>query len=166
MNGAAFTIGLLADHPEHIEAIARWHWDEWGAAYADSSLKEWSAALQRKAQREGVPCAWIALVGGTPVGSVVLEDDGVEPRPDLRPDLAGLFVLPDFRHRGIGSALVRECEEGARAAGVSELFLDTSEAEALYRRLGWETIERTAFQGATVAVMRRLLAQPIRRQTV
>ena len=35
-----------------------------------------------------------------PVGSVVLELDGVEPRPELRPDLAGLYVLPQHRHRG------------------------------------------------------------------
>ena len=128
-----------------------------GASYDASSLAEWSAQLAGKTRTDGLPCSWIAFVDGEPVGSVVLELDGVEPRPELKPDLAGLYVLPDYRRRGIGAALVGACEDGARRFGVTQIYLYTERAETLYVHLGWETFELTKFQRRPVAIMRRSL---------
>ena len=154
---APFDIELLGEHAAFVPNVASWHWDEWGGGYPDSSLEEWTRQLAIKTRTDGLPCSWIALVDGTPAGSVTLELDGVEPRPELTPDLAGLFVLPVYRNRGIGSALVRTCEDGARTFGVRHLYLYTEEAEALYQRLGWETIDRAQFQGEDAAIMRKTL---------
>jgi N-acetylglutamate synthase-like GNAT family acetyltransferase len=90
----------------------------------------------------------------------VLELDGVEPRPELKPDLAGLYVLPTFRNRGIGSALVTACEAGAFKFGVPDLYLHTSTSGALYSRLGWVTIERRDSLGKPVAIMQKSLRPP------
>jgi GNAT superfamily N-acetyltransferase len=151
------TIALLGHHLELVPLIARWHWDEWGGDYDDSSLDEWTTQLAAKTRIDGLPCSWVAFVDDEPVGSVVLELDGVEPRPELKPDLAGLYVLPTHRHHGIGSALVTACEAGAREFGVTDLYLYTERAETLYARLGWETFELTKFQKQPVAIMRRSL---------
>ncbi len=151
------TIDLLGHHLDLVPLIARWHWDEWGGAYANTSLDAWTAQLATKTRTDGMPCSWVAFVDDEPVGSVVLELDGVEPRPELKPDLGGLYVLPQHRSNGIGSALVLACEAGAREFGVSELYLYTESAESLYTRLGWETFELTRFQKQPVAIMRRSL---------
>ena len=151
------SIELLGHHLDLVPKVARWHWDEWGADYNDSSLEEWTRQLAAKTHTDGPPCAWVAFADDEPVGSVVLELDGVEPRPVLKPDLAGLYVLPEHRTRGIGSALVRACEAGARKFGVFDLYLYTEGAETLYARLGWETFERSHFLGQPVAIMRRPL---------
>jgi len=132
----------------------------WCDDCAGDSLEGWTAQLAGKTRTDGLPCSWIAFVDNVPVGSVVLEIDGVEPRTNLTPDLAGLFVVPDYRKRGIGSALVTACEDGARRFGVRELYLYTERAETLYSRLGWMTIERVMFKGATAAVMSKQLTIP------
>lgn len=153
----SYSIDLLGHHPNLVALVARWHWDEWGADYVDSSLDEWTKRLATKTRTDGLPCSWIAFADAEPVGSVVLELDGVEPRPELKPDLAGLYVLPTYRNRGIGSALVRACAAGAREFSVFDLYLYTEGAETLYARLGWETFERSYFLGQPVAIMRKSL---------
>ena len=52
-----------------------------------------------------------------------------------------MLVHRRSRGRGTGAALLAAAEQAARAAGKSLLVLDTaagSDAERLYRRLGWQ----------------------------
>ena len=150
-------IELLGEHPHLTPTVARWHWDEWGDAYPGDTLEGWTAQLAAKTRTDGMPCTWVAFIDDALVGAVGLELDGVEPRPALTPDLSGLYVLPTFRRQGIGAALVRACEAGARTFGVTRLYLHTSTAEALYGALGWETIDRVEFQGVQSAIMMKRL---------
>lgn len=60
-----------------------------------------------------------------------------------RGDIAKMLVHRDARRRGIGARLMRSAEDAARSAGKTLLVLDTatgSDAERLYRRLGWITV--------------------------
>ena len=60
-----------------------------------------------------------------------------------RADIAKMLVHRRGRHRGLGAALMRAAEDGARAAGKTLLVLDTatdSDAERLYARLGWQPV--------------------------
>jgi GNAT superfamily N-acetyltransferase len=56
-----------------------------------------------------------------------------------RADVAKMLVHRRARRRGLGAALMRAAEEGARAAGKTVLVLDTAsnDAERIYLRLGW-----------------------------
>jgi N-acetylglutamate synthase-like GNAT family acetyltransferase len=65
--------------------------------------------------------------------------------------------LPEYRNRGIGSALVTAAEDGARYHGVRELYLYTERAETLYARLDWRTIDRVDFNDQAAAIMSKLL---------
>ena len=51
--------------------------------------------------------------------------------------LADVYVLPDYRGRGLGEELVREMVENGDLAGV-RWILHTEDAHDLYRRFGFE----------------------------
>lgn len=59
-----------------------------------------------------------------------------------------LAVLPDYRRRGIGEALIRRVEEGLAAIGCPKVNLqvraDNIGAVAFYRRLGFDIEERVS----------------------
>jgi GNAT superfamily N-acetyltransferase len=73
------------------------------------------------------------------VGTVQVVLDQPENQPH-RGDVAKMLVHRRARGRGLGAALLRAAEHGARAAGKTLLVLDAatgSDAERLYARLGW-----------------------------
>jgi GNAT superfamily N-acetyltransferase len=73
------------------------------------------------------------------VGTVQLALDQPENQPH-RADLAKMLVHRRARRQGLGAALMEAAEETARACGKTLVVLDTipgSDAERLYRRLGW-----------------------------
>jgi GNAT superfamily N-acetyltransferase len=84
---------------------------------------------------EEIPTA--ALLGTV---QVVLAQPENQPH---RGDIAKMLVRRDARRRGIGARLMHAAEAAARAAGKTLLVLDTatgSDAERLYRRLGWQPV--------------------------
>ena len=95
---------------------------------------------------------WVALADDAIIGTIVLKDAAStngSPWYD-RPDVAcfGQFAVePAWQGRGLGSALVDQVEQRARAKGVTELALDTAEGAdnliAFYARRGYRFIEHT-----------------------
>jgi len=61
-------------------------------------------------------------------------------------EILTLSVLPEARRRGIGADLMAACEDGARAAGATRLFLEVAAgnraARALYDRAGYRECGR------------------------
>lgn len=77
------------------------------------------------------PCAWVAKIQGEVVGFAMVDLGNA--------CLFALFVLPAFEGQGIGTALVRVCEE-ALFQQHECAWLETaqgSRAAQLYRHLGW-----------------------------
>ncbi len=76
------------------------------------------------------------------VGTVQVVLSQPENQPH-RADVAKMLVHRRGRRGGLGAALMRAAEDGARAAGKTVLVLDTatgSDAERLYERLGWQRV--------------------------
>jgi N-acetylglutamate synthase-like GNAT family acetyltransferase len=67
--------------------------------------------------------------------------------------LAGVFVAPQHRRKGIGAALVRRIMGGATSLHVSKLYLYTVDSTAFYANLGWSLLEHTAYRGKEVSIM-------------
>src|SRR5262249_1658542 len=59
-----------------------------------------------------------------------------------RGEIAKMLVHRRARRRGVGEALLRAAEDGARAAGRTLLVLETAtpEAERIYLRCGWKLV--------------------------
>ena len=89
------------------------------------------------------------------VGMVSLKFHDMDTRPDLDPWLGGLLVLPEWRNRGVGTMLMHRAAEEARKLNVQSLYLWTHShsAERLYRKLGWQVVERTKYFGKEAVVM-------------
>lgn len=77
----------------------------------------------------------------------------MDTRKELSPWLAGVFVAPDYRRHGLGTALVRRAVDDATALGVRRLYLYTPTIELFYSRLGWSLVERTRYRGTDVVIM-------------
>jgi GNAT superfamily N-acetyltransferase len=82
------------------------------------------------------------LFGGDAVAGK--NDDELRPGVDAA-RIRAFFVHPDFARRGIGSQIMRACEEAARAHGFTDLTLmATLTGVRLYLRHGFEAVERHA----------------------
>jgi GNAT superfamily N-acetyltransferase len=153
----------LGRHPELIQVAAEWHWREWGHTDPGGSLESWTTALGGQADAVEIPGTLIALADGSPVGVVCLvaEDmPGYAPAAGLAPWVKGLYVIPGARGRGHGERLTRRCEAWAATLGHDALYLYSergSTAEALYERLGWQTINTGRHEDIDVTVMRTSL---------
>ena len=83
---------------------------------------------------------WVAEDGEQVVGAVQLAPAQRE-NGRHRAEVCKLFVRRSHRGRGVAARLLQALEAAAVEAGRSLLVLDThagSDAEAMYRRLGWQ----------------------------
>lgn len=89
----------------------------------------------------------VAIDEGRIVGCVTLEldgrtDDDEGPLPQEHAHIRMLGVLPEARGRGIGRALMAECERHAREADKSVMTLHTTHlmaaAQVMYAGMGYE----------------------------
>jgi predicted GNAT family acetyltransferase len=68
-----------------------------------------------------------------------------------------VYTLPEYRGRGYGAMLCEEIQGRSKELGTKQLYLFTHTAESLYKRLGWEELERIALKGKDIAVMKKEL---------
>ena len=145
-------IELLADHPEHVDTLARWHCDEEATGDA-RRLEFWRRQLSSESGRHAIPIAFVAIDNNLPVGGVALVEANMTSHPELSPWLAGTFVHPSRRGEGLGLALVAHAVHRARELGVRRLFLYTERAQGLYERVGFRHLWDEVYEGETVVVM-------------
>ncbi|PXY00292.1 GNAT family N-acetyltransferase [Halomonas sp. LBP4] len=150
-------VRLTAESP-HLPRIAAWQHAEWGhLTFGETSASRLSALREECGEAAGVPSAFVAMSGGQPVGTASLVAQDMDARPALSPWLASVFVLPEWRGRGIASRLVRRVEAEVAASGITRFYLFTPDQQALYRRLGWEDHEVLDYRGEAVTIMARLV---------
>lgn len=149
----------MLDYPTEVPRIASWFFEQWRPLYTEESLASVERRIRTWLTRNQIPTALVAVSDKRIVGTVALK---IRELPDLDfgPWLAGLFVVPEQRRRGIGALLVAAAEQQASALGVRQLHLYTTDSEGFYERLGWKVVDRHALPTRTVSVMRKDLQGP------
>jgi GNAT superfamily N-acetyltransferase len=140
--------------PLNLQTHCDWIWREWGHELFptyEHMLAEWRAGFGR----DSLPQMLSATRGGAAVGVVGLAQEDFAGRPDLSPWLVALYVHPDHRGEGIGSALVRACEAEAARRHIETLYLCTDSAAGLYRGLGWRYHGAGEHQGHPLEIYSR-----------
>jgi GNAT superfamily N-acetyltransferase len=148
-----YVIEYLADRPEFLPVLAGWHHGEWGRLHPGDTAEKRAVRMEEHMGKRQIPTTFLALADGKPVGSASLVDYDMEDREDLTPWLASVYVVPEYRRRGVGSALVKRVLEEARVLGVETLYLFTWDRERLYARLGWSVLERVIYKGENIVIM-------------
>ena len=156
-------IRYLADCPQHIPVIATWIFDYWGKSYGFKSLQDQINALSRRLYRNRIPLALVAFSGSRPVGTASLKIQEMPMRKQFYYWLGSVYVIPEFRGRGIGRSLVTRCETVAAEIGVTDLFLHTPDKQGFYRKLNWNSVEKCIYHDMSVVIMKKSLPGPIYR---
>ena len=128
-----FEIVRLSDRPELKDELARWFHERWGVplgAYLDSM----GACLSGAGP---VPEWYAALVGGQIAGGLGVIENDFHDRPDLAPNVCGVYTDPKWRGRGIAGALLAAVCRDMSERGVDTLYLATDHT-SFYERYGWE----------------------------
>ena len=135
-------------------AVSRWLWKEWGHA-SGRTLEETSARVAERTSVSGPEQCFVLLLDELAVATASFVHRDLPSRPDLTPWLAGVFVQPEFRYRGLASHLVRAVEASCQAAGIPTMWLFTASAVDLYARLRWRAVAMEQHRGRKVTLMRR-----------
>jgi len=99
-----------------------------------------------RAKNSTLPVSFVAIEDSLPAGMISLKKDDMWSREDINPWLASLYVLPDFRGKGMGKMLIDTVIEQSKNLGLQKifLFLGQSEQKTLekyYLKLNWQFYE-------------------------
>jgi GNAT superfamily N-acetyltransferase len=156
MNALGISIHYLGHHPGFAERLARWSWEEWQPIYEQRG-QTWEHAVRNYQERLNINTMPLALVAfnesGELIGTVSLKYYDLDIRPEITVWVGGLFVVAEWRRRGVGSLLMTRAVEEAQRLKLPSLHLWTSSAENLYQKLGWIVIERMDYCGKQIVMM-------------
>jgi GNAT superfamily N-acetyltransferase len=137
-------ITLLKKHPEYASILAFWAYREWYKTRSipfDLIIKSYKERINH----EQMPMTWIAIEDDIPAGMVSLKENDLWSRKNLNPWLASLFVLPEYRNRGIGYLLIKQVIEKTKMLQYPSLYLftnsDNIQLEKYYTKIGWLFLE-------------------------
>ncbi len=152
----SLSFAYLADRPEAVPQIARWWFDQWGHHHPPGdSVEALTSRVLNLLSRDRLPIQIVAILENRIVGVAALK---LHELFDLYPEkdfwLGSVYVAPEFRGRGIASALSMKIVEIAKSQGIRSLHLQTESLDGgLYAKLGWQKLEQINYKGYDALVM-------------
>lgn len=122
-----------------------------------TSVDEQIGKISERLNKDQFPLAFVAIKGSEPVGTASLKIQEMTTHEHLYHWLGTVYVVPEQRNIGIGTALVRQAEMKARELGVKSLHLHTPNKERFYATRGWVPIDRPVYFDMPVVVMEKVL---------
>lgn len=122
----------LSRRPDLADSAARWFHDKWGIA--EEAYRE---SIRESLKSAAVP-QWYVIADGEKLiaGAGVIEND-FHDRPELSPNVCGVYVEPEYRKKGIAGRLLGCICADMADRGVKTLYLLTDHT-SFYERYGWK----------------------------
>ena len=141
MQAAAPTLVDLRERPELAPAVADRVWRAWWKPKG-YSLAFIHGLVQHNLSDAPLPFALVAHSASLFLGTASVIESDLDARPQYTPWVAAVWVEPDHRSKGVGSALVRACIAKALANGFDAPYLCARPSmRAFYSRLDLRLIE-------------------------
>ncbi len=149
----------LANHTRFVPVLTDYMYAHWRSLLeaVGKSRDDFALSMQDHCRIGSLPLALVAFQDDQVLGTIALKPQDLDIRPDLTPWLGGLFILAEYRRRGIGSLLITRMVAEAEKLGLPCLYLWTPSAESLYVRHGWKLLERVPYYEYTISIMFRSL---------
>lgn len=145
---------LNKNETSYIRTIANWFFNEWGTA--NSSVDRYIDVINSSSPND-LPVFFVAeeqhIIGTAHLAQVDMGNS----HPEFSPWLAGVFVDPAYRGRGVGEALSKAVLEKAKEIGFENCYLYTDTKENWYSKNGWQLLSREIYKNKNVAIMRYVL---------
>ena len=138
---SAFTISDLRQRPKFFATVADRIWQAWWKANG-FPLDYISDRLCQNMSDSDIPFALVAHDGQAFLGTASVIASDLAERPQLTPWVAAVWVEPEARRHGIGTALVKRAAQDCFALGVGRAYLCARpHLLAFYTGLGWTAVE-------------------------
>jgi GNAT superfamily N-acetyltransferase len=137
-----FTISDLRQRPAFFDTVADRIWQAWWKP--DNHPFDLIAGHLRENMADTpIPLALVAHDGDSFLGTASVIPSDLAERPQLTPWIAAVWVEPQARQRGVGSALVNRAAQDCFALGFERAYLCARpQRSAFYEGLDWIPIER------------------------
>jgi predicted N-acetyltransferase YhbS len=157
-------VDYLANQTRFVPTLTRHMYEHWRSLLdaMGKSRQDFAQSMRDRCHTDSLPLALVAFDKDQVLGTIALKPQDLDIRPELTPWLGGLFVLPQYRRRGIGSVLISRIVAEAERLRLPCLYLWTPSSEGLYARHGWTLLERAPYHGYEISIMNRPLQNQIR----
>ncbi len=123
-------------------------------------------AMEESLKNEVLPSFFIAHYDGDPIGMIFLTDeddigfaerDGAMLEEKVKPWMMCLYVKPEFRQKGVGTDLVKYCENFSKINNFEYLYLDSAKKGDFYRKMSYEYIGNQPWEDGITEIFRKKL---------
>jgi N-acetylglutamate synthase-like GNAT family acetyltransferase len=152
----SFKVASLAEHPHHWQTAAEWSFEAWKHDFPSDTVQTY---LDQYALASSEPEELIEVFAAIDsqdnlLGvATLVDDDELPDATEPGPWLAAVFVTPDARKFGVGSALVERVVSRTRELAYPKIYLYTEHQENWYESKGWTKIRDIVFLGLHHVVM-------------
>lgn len=94
------------------------------------------------------------------MGSISLLAEDLDSAAELSPWVANLWVHPQWRRRGVGTALLAHCVHQAALLRIPRLYLYTTDQSRFYLSRGWKLLRRDHRHGTAIQILDHSVATP------
>lgn len=149
---------IKPDDNKNIELIADWYLSEWNIPIQTTIEKT------KKLLADNYEFQVLMTLDNKPIATGGLYNHvGLldrEPKLKIYKNwLALVYTKLENRGKGLGALICNNIQEHSKDLGLKHIYLFTHTAENLYKRLGWQQLERLALGGKDIVVMKKELMQ-------